>query len=140
MRAVIRTEKRNAGKKTFDNEWIFQAFEDHASFFTRRMFGGLAVYLFGRMMMILVEPTKTGRWKWHGVLLCTEHAQQPAILAEFPQLAPHDILKKWLYIDSRHDDFEPVMERVAQAIARDDRRFGILPRPRKERGTRRQKR
>lgn len=130
---MIRSAKAKPRKKTFDNEWIFQVFEDHASFFTKPMFGGLAVYLLGRMMMILVEPTKTGRWKWHGVLLCTDRAQQPAILAEFPQLAPHDILKKWLYLDSRHEDFEPVMERVAHAMARNDRRFGILPRPRKTR-------
>jgi len=116
--------------KTFDNEWIFEVFEDNPSFFTRRMFGGLAIYLFGRMMMVLVEPTKTGRWKWHGVLVCTEHEQQSAINEEFPELAPHDILKKWLYIDSRHEDFEPTMERVAKAIARDDQRFGIHPEPR----------
>ena len=119
--------------RTFDNEWIFQVFEDHASFFTKRMFGGLAVYLFGRMMMVLVEPTETGRWKWHGVLICTEYAQQPAILEEFPELAPHDTLKKWLYIDSRHEYFERTMERVAKAIARDDQRFGIHPQLKKKR-------
>lgn len=119
--------------KTFDNEWILQAFEDHPSFFTKRMFGGLAVYLFGRLMMLLVEPTRTGRWKWHGVLICTDRAHHAAIVAEFPQLAPHDVLGKWLYIDSRHADFEPTLERVAAAIARDDRRFGIQPRPRKDR-------
>ena len=87
--------------KTFDNEWIVHAFEDDPSFFTKRMFGGLAVYLFGRQMMVLVEPTKTGRWQWHGVLICTDHAHHRAIIAEFPQFAPHDVLKKWLYIDSR---------------------------------------
>ena len=118
--------------KTFDHEWILQAFEDDPSFFTKRMFGGLAVYLFGRQMMLLVEPTRTGRWQWHGILICTEHAHHAAIMEEFPQLAPHDILKKWLYIDSRHADFELTMERVGQAIARDDSRFGIHPRPRKE--------
>ena len=117
--------------KTFDNEWIFQSFEDHPSYITRRMFGGLAAYLFGRQMMVLVEPTRTGRWKWHGVLICTEHEHQPAIIEEFPQLAPHDILKKWLFIDSQHDDFEPTMKRVAEAIARNDQRFGIHPRPRR---------
>jgi hypothetical protein len=106
---------------------------DHPSFFTKRMFGGLAVYLFGRQMMVLVEPTRSGRWKWHGVLLCTEFAHQPAIIEEFPCLAPHDVLKKWLYIDSRQEGFEPTMGRVAEAMARDDRRFGIYPRPRKER-------
>ena len=120
--------------KTFDNEWIFQVFEEHPSFFTKRMFGGLAVYLFGRQMMILVEPTKTGRWKWHGVLICTEHAHHAAIIEEFPQLAPHNVLKKWLYIDSRDQDFEQTMERVAKAIARDDARFGIHPRPKKQGG------
>jgi len=119
--------------KTFNNEWIFRAFEDHDSFFTKGMFGGLAAYLFGRQMMVLVEPTKTGRWTWHGVLICTERAQHPSIIKEFPQLAPHDTLKKWLYIDSSHEDFEATMERAAAAIARDDQRFGIHPRPRKER-------
>src|SRR5262245_23768046 len=118
--------------KTFDNEWIFQAFEKHHSFFTKRMFGGLAAYLFGRQMLVLVEPTKTGRWKWHGVLICTELAHQPAIIDEFPQLAPHDVLKKWLYIDSRHEEFELTMERVAEAIVRDDPRFGIDPHPREQ--------
>jgi hypothetical protein len=126
--------------RRFDNEWIVQAFEDHPSFFTKRMFGGLAVYLFGRQMMVLVEPTKTGRWTWHGVLVCTEHAHQPAIVAEFPALAPHDVLKKWLYLDSRHDDFEPVMERLAQAIARNDSRFGIHPRPKPDCGRSRSRR
>jgi hypothetical protein len=118
--------------RTFDNEWIFQAFEDYPSFFTKRMFGGLAAYLFGRQMMVLVEPTMTGRWNWHGVLICTEHAHHSAIIKEFRGLAPHDVLQKWLYIDSRHKHFEQTMGRVAQAVARDDERFGIQPRPRKE--------
>jgi hypothetical protein len=126
--------------KTFDNEWIVRAFDDHPSFFTKRMFGGLAVYLFGRQMMVLVEPTKTGRWKWHGVLICTEHAHQPSIVKEFPPLAPHDVLKKWLYLDSSHGNFEPTMERVANAIARDDPRFGIQPGPGKGRAQSRRRR
>jgi hypothetical protein len=119
--------------RTFDNEWVCRRFEDHPSFFTKRMFGGLAIYLFGRQMMVLVEPTTTGRWKWHGVLICTEHAHHAALIETFPQLAPHAMLKKWLYLDSRHDEFEPTMERVAEAIARNDQRFGIHPRLKKER-------
>jgi hypothetical protein len=117
--------------KTFENQWIFEFFAKRPSFFTKRMFGGVAAYLHGRQMLVLVEPTKTGRWKWHGVLVCTDQTRQAAILREFPQLAPHDVLKKWLYLDSRHDDFEPTMERVAAAMARDDPRFGIAPGPKK---------
>ena len=59
--------------KTFEHEWILEAFAEHRTFFTKRMFGGLAMYLFERQMLLLVEPTKSGRWNWHGVLICTDH-------------------------------------------------------------------
>src|ERR1041385_1991727 len=70
--------------KTFDNEWILEAFTGRPTFFTRRMFGGLAAYLHERQMFVLVEPTKTGRWKWHGVLICTDHEHHTSIRADFP--------------------------------------------------------
>lgn len=117
--------------RAFDNEWILEAFEARPTFFTRRMFGGLAAYLHERQMLVLVEPTKTGRWKWHGVLICTDHQHQESIRADFPALTPHQVLRKWLYIASTHDDFEPTMERVARRMTANDRRFGVAPRPRK---------
>jgi hypothetical protein len=114
--------------KTFDNEWIFEPFEQHATFFTKRMFGGLAAYLFERQMLVLVEPTTTGRWKWHGVLVCTHFQHQASIRTEFPALTPHAVLKKWLWVDSKDDGFEQTMEAVARRIAENDPRFGIEPR------------
>ena len=120
--------------KTFEHEWILDAFVGHPTFFTKRMFGGLAAYLFERQMLLLVEPTKSGRWKWHGVLVCTDYEHQSSIRAEFPALRPHEILRKWLFIDSTHDSFESTMEAVAQRVAGNDPRFGIVPgspRPRK---------
>jgi len=67
--------------KTFDHEWILEAFAGRSTFFTKRMFGGLAAYLHGRLMLVLVEPTKTGRWKWHGVLVGTDHNHHASIRA-----------------------------------------------------------
>ena len=117
--------------KVFEHEWILDAFAEHLTFFSKRMFGGLAAYVFERQMLVLVEPTKSGRWKWHGVLICTGYEHHASIQAEFPALTPHDVLRKWLFIDSRHGDFESTMEAVAKRIARDDPRFGILPGRRK---------
>ena len=114
--------------KSFDHEWIFEAFAEHRTFFTRRMFGGLAAYLFDRLMLILVEPTKTGRWRWHGVLVGTAHEHHASLRAEFPALAPHGLLRKWLFIDSTHPAFESTMEAVARSVARNDARFGVVPR------------
>ncbi len=113
--------------KTFEHEWILEPFVDHGTFFTKSMFGGLAVYLFGRLMMLLVEPTKSGRWKWHGVLVCTDREHHASIQAEFPALTPHDFLRKWMFVDSTHDDFESTMEAIAKRVVRNDPRFGILP-------------
>lgn len=117
--------------KTFEHEWILEAFDQHPTFYTKGMFGGLAVYLFERQMMLLVEPTKSGRWNWHGVLLCTERESHDALLAEFPAFAPHEVLTKWLFIDSGHENFESTMERVAKAIAKNDSRFGVFSKARK---------
>jgi uncharacterized protein YbaR (Trm112 family) len=113
--------------KTFEHEWILETFGGHPTFFTKRMFGGLAAFLFERQMLLLVEPTKSGRWKWHGVLVCTDHKHHASIQAEFPALMPHEILRKWLFIDSAHEDFESAMEAVAKRMASNDRRFGIVP-------------
>ena len=120
--------------KTFEHEWILDAFVENPSFFTRRMFGGLAAYLFERQMLLLVEPTKSDRWKWHGVLVCTDYEHHASIRAEFPALMPHQVLRKWLFIDSTHEDFESTMEAVATRVARNDPRFGVFhksPKPKK---------
>ena len=119
--------------KRFQHEWILDPFSDHRTFFSKRMFGGLAVYLFERQMLLLVEPTQSGRWKWHGVLVCTDYAHHSSIQAEFPALKPHEVVPKWLFIDSAHEDFESTMEAVARCVASNDRRFGILPKSPKPR-------
>jgi hypothetical protein len=122
--------------KTFKHEWIFGPFVEHPTFFSKSMFGGLAAYLFERQMMLLVEPTKSGRWKWHGVLVCTDYRHHESIQTEFPALKPHAVLRKWLFIDSDHDDFESTMEAVANRVANNDPRFGIPPKkPKLGKGT-----
>jgi hypothetical protein len=46
---------RPSAVKTFEHEWIFDAPAEHRTFFSRRMFGGLAVYVFERQMLVLVQ-------------------------------------------------------------------------------------
>jgi len=120
--------------KTFQNEWILEPFVEHPTFFSKSMFGGLAAYLFERQMLLLVEPTKSGRWNWHGVLVCTDFQHHAPIQSEFPALLPHQALRKWLFIESAHEDFESTMEAVAKHVASNDPRFGILPKSSKPSG------
>lgn len=114
-------------RKAFQHEWIFEAFAEHPTFVSKSMFGGLAAYVYERMVLILVEPTKSGRWNWHGVLVATGFEHHASIQAEFPALQPHEMLKKWLYIPSSHEDFEVTMQSIAERISSNDPRFGIIP-------------
>ena len=122
--------------KPFEHEWILDGIAEHRTFVTKRMFGGLAVYLYERLMLLLVEPTKSGRWTWHGVLVCTEREHHASIQADFPAVTPHHVLRKWLFVDSAHEDFESTMEAVAKRVARNDPRFGIVPKDSKTRNRR----
>jgi hypothetical protein len=112
--------------KTFEDEWILEVFVEHPTFFAKRMFDGLAAYLFERQMLLLVEATKSGRWKWHGASVCTDYEHHASIRAEFQALKPQEVLRKWLFIDSTHEDFESTMEAVAKRVANNDPRFGVL--------------
>jgi hypothetical protein len=120
--------------KKFEHDWIFEEFMEHPTFFTKRMFGGLAAYVFERLMLLLVEPTQSGRWHWHGVLVCTGYQHHASIQAEFPALMPHEVLRKWLFIDSTHQDFESTMDAVAKHVARNDPRFGVVAKSPRARG------
>ncbi len=114
-------------KKVFQNEWVFDAFSEHPTFVTKRMFGGLAIYLHGRQMLILVEPTKSGRWDWNGILLCTGYEHHESLTTEFPSFSAHEAIKKWLFIESKAADFEEVMTKVSRYIETNDERIGIWP-------------
>ena len=83
-------DKWRACVETVRTRMDFRGLCRHPTFFTKRMFGGLAAYLFERQMLLLVEPTKSGRWNWHGVLVCTDYAHHASIQAEFPALMPHE--------------------------------------------------
>lgn len=122
--------------KTFEHEWVLPLLAGRPGFATKRMFGGLGIYLFDRLVFVLVEPTKTGRWQWHGVLVGTSQPHHASLQAQFPGLAPHDALRKWLYLDSRQEDFEPLLEALALAAARNDPRLGVYAAARARKGRR----
>jgi hypothetical protein len=41
------------------------------------------------------------------------------------------VLRKWLFVDSKHAAFEDTMDAVAKRMLRNDERFGIVPRRRR---------
>ena len=62
---MIGAAESNSRMKTFDNEWIFEVFRDHPSFFTKRMFGGLAAVLL--WLVVVVKALQGDKWKIPGL-------------------------------------------------------------------------
>jgi hypothetical protein len=49
------------------------------------------------------------------------------LIAEFPSLASHPILGKWLYLPEATATFERDAQKIVERIRRLDPRFGVVP-------------
>ena len=96
------------------------------------MFGCLAIYLHGRIVLLLSE----GEEPWNGLLIPTEHEHHKSIVNEFNYIVQHPVLKKWLYLPGNIEDFESVASEIVHAIEMNDPRFGVEPKERKPRKSR----
>jgi len=109
--------------------WLWEPLEGRPGFALRAMFGAKAVYLGGRMVAAFCTKAEP----WWGLLVCTEREHHEALRAEFPALAPHPILSKWLYLPEADDAFEATAQKIIRLAAAGDSRIGIVPRPKKKR-------
>jgi hypothetical protein len=109
--------------------WVVEPLEAEPTLLVRPMFGGRAVYVRGRFVLYLTAKEEP----WRGVLVPTERAHQPSLLAEFPALKPHSILPKWLYLPEAAGSFERDVAELTRRIRAGDPRIGIEPAPRRPR-------
>lgn len=114
--------------------WLWEPLEMEASFVLRAMFGAKAVYLDGKLALCFMSKKEP----WRGVLVCTDKAHHDSLVREFPVLAPHAILPKWLYLPEAAESFERTAEKLVQLVRKRDARIGVLGKPRKT--SRRQRR
>jgi hypothetical protein len=116
--------------------WLAEPLQDNPTYVDRSMFGGRAVYYDGRMVLYLTMKAEP----WRGVLVPAEREAHAALRAEFPALAPHPVLPKWLYLPESGTDFERDAQKLVTLIRALDPRIGVLPeaaRPGKPRRARR---
>jgi hypothetical protein len=113
-------------RRVHPHAWLWEPLETEASFVLRSMFGAQAVYLDGRLMLAFCA----GEEPWRGLLVCTDREHHAALLREFPELTPHPILPKWLYLAEAGARFEAVAQTLVRLARQRDPRIGVVPRPR----------
>lgn len=103
--------------------WLLDELRDLPSCVLRRMFGAQSCYLNELLVLVLCDKEEP----WRGVLVPCEREQHAAIMREFPALAPHPVLPKWLYLPEASREFERDAQAIIACIRRLDARFGIVP-------------
>lgn len=112
-------------------EWLADPLRDLPGFELKSWFGGRMIILDELRTLFLTTQDEP----WQGLLVCTDHEHQPSLLAEFPGLRPHTVLKKWLYLPEASEHFESTARRLVQLVRARDPRLGVPPAPRKKRAT-----
>jgi len=107
--------------------WIAEPLMEAPGYLERSMFGCLALYLHGRLVLVLAD----GEEPWNGLLVPTDHRFHESICREFPGTVQHPVLKKWLYLPLGCEDFESSAAEIAEAARIGDERFGVEPKERK---------
>ena len=110
--------------------WIFDAFERDSTYVSRRMFGCDAAYIDGLLCLVAADRDKP----WNGLMVCTSQERHAALIADMPELKPHPVLGKWLYIAQDDPAFEPSAQKLTTLVLARDPRVGVEPKPRKRRG------
>lgn len=118
--------------KVHPHAWLWEPLADEPSFVLRSMFGAKAVYLDGKLMLAFC----TGDEPWRGVLVCTTHEHHAALIQEFPELAPHPILPKWLYLPETAGRFERTATDLVRRARERSPLLGVLPQPRQQKSAR----
>jgi hypothetical protein len=113
-------------KKQHPLLWVVESLMEEPSYLEKPMFGCLAIYLHGRLMLVLAS----GEEPWDGLLIPTEHQFHDAIVKEFSDVVQHSVLKKWLYLPEATEDFETVASDIVEAVRMNDQRFGVEPKER----------
>jgi hypothetical protein len=102
---------------------LVEGLRGEASFLVKPMFGCLACYVHGRLMLVLADR----RPPWRGLLVPMAREHQAALRAEIGSLGVHPVLGKWLCLSEAAPDFEEAAERLVALAAAGDPRLGVEP-------------
>jgi len=109
-------------------QWVVEPLKGEPTYLERPMFGCRACYFRGRLALVLASRRQE---PWKGVLIPTDREHHDSLIRDFPQLRVHSVLGKWLYLSEDSEEFEELVPRLVDRVARGDPRIGVYPQPKK---------
>ena len=123
-----RTDLPRVQAKTVPHEFVLDGLSS-LSFYTRPMFGCLAIYLADKIVLILRD--KPNHISDNGVWLATTEEHHTSLRREFPNLRSIGVLGKkvtgWQVLPADAPDFEEAAMRACELVVAGDSRIGKVP-------------
>lgn len=114
---------------------FFEELSSKDSFYYKKFFGGLSIYVYGRMVAFLSEHPGDKEWRgkkfatdiWNGCLIPSSREHHDSLLKTIKGTVVHPVIEKWLYLpqDSKH--FEASMIHLVELVRRKNPLVGIEP-------------
>lgn len=115
-------------RKSVPHEFVLEALNS-ASFYTRPMFGCLAIYVADKIVLILRD--KPNHVSDNGVWLATTAEHHASLRQDFPNLRSIGLLGKkvtgWQILPADSPDFEEAAMRACELVLAGDPRIGKVP-------------
>lgn len=104
-------------------EFIKDALSEGEGFYFKKMFGGEALFVNSKMVLVIIDKPST-KWKnkdygqnlWSGVMIPTFKEHHLKLIKKIPDLKPHPVLGKWLFLSSHNPNFEELCGEIVELI------------------------
>lgn len=117
-------------KEPQELKWIEDLLPE-GDFRRKSMFGGFAYYMGEKMVLLIFESDDK---RWNGCMFPVEKEFHVQALNKFPQLSPHKILPKWLYLPLNTEGFDEVVSDIIKQVLRPTGFWGTIPKAKVKKG------
>jgi hypothetical protein len=124
---------------SFSTGHFFEELSDEDTFYFKKFFGGLSIYVHGKMVAFLCDHPgdKSFRGKkfkidvWDGCLIPCVRDDHATVLKLIPGTVIHPVIEKWIYLPKKSKYFEESMLQLIELIQRKNKFIGIEPKIKK---------
>ena len=127
--------KKRYSLESFSAGHFFEALAAEDSFYCKKFFGGLSIYVFGQMVAFLSEHPGEKEWRgksfqfdvWNGCLIPSHREHHDLLLKKIKGTVVHPVISKWLYLPQAAQQFETSMFKLIEMIENKSTLIGVEP-------------
>lgn len=130
---LLSFKKKKYSLESFSAGHFFAELESVDSFYFKKFFGGLSIYVFGKMVAFLCEHPGDKEWRgkkfkielWNGCLIPSHREYHELLLNKIKGTSVHPVISKWLYLPHSSIHFESSMLQLVELIEKKNNLIGI---------------